>query len=112
MRMGGPAKEFNEHARRGASTGPQAAFLGAVAVAGAIVASGLLPTNLLMPAISTLLFVLALVFALVAWVRCSTDEYHVSYWDVAGALLLIGVGAAALIEPDQLTRLVSTVHTD
>ena len=33
------------------------------------------PGHLLMPILATLLFVLALVFALVAWVRCSTDEY-------------------------------------
>ena len=112
MRMSGPARHCGERARRGGSFGPQAAFLGSVAVVGAVVASELLPTSLLMPAVSMLLFVLALVFALVAWVRCSTDEYRVSSWDVSGALLPIGVGAAALVEPDRLPRLLSTVHTD
>jgi hypothetical protein len=70
--------------------------------------SGLLPNHLLMPVISMLLFVLAMVFALVAWIRCSTDEYAVSYRDVAGALAFIGIGAAALVEPEQLVRLVAS----
>jgi hypothetical protein len=49
-----------------------------------------------------------MVFALVAWIRCSTDEYAVSYRDVAGALAFIGIGAAALVEPEQLVRLVAS----
>ena len=62
--------------------------------------------------ISMLLFVLATVFALVAWIRCSTDEYAVSYRDVAGALAFIGIGAAALVEPNELVRLVAGTHPE
>jgi hypothetical protein len=87
--------------------GPRAAFLVSIAAAASIIPFGLLPDLLLMPVISILLFVLAMVFALVAWVRCSTDEYAVSYRDVAGALAFIGIGAAALVEPEQLVRLVA-----
>jgi hypothetical protein len=77
------------------------------AVVVAIPPSGLLPPHLQLPVICVLLFVLAMVFALVAWMRCSTDEYDVSYQDVAGALVLIGIGAAVLVEPEHLVRLVA-----
>ena len=50
--------------------------------------------------------------ALVAWVRCSTDEYDVTFWDVAGAIALIGIGTAALVEPDQLVRLVAGTSSE
>jgi len=71
-----------------------------------------LPNHLLMPAVTTLLFVLALVFALVAWVRCSTDEYDVTYWDVAGVIVLIGIGASVMIDPEQLAGFVTRHETE
>lgn len=92
--------------------GPRAAFLAAIAIAGSVVAAGLVPNNLLMPAVRTLLFVLATMFALIAWVRCSTDEYGAVSWDVAGAVVLVGIGAAALIEPNQLVSLITGAHTE
>lgn len=94
------------------SIGPQTAFLAAVMAAAGVLLTGLVPGSLLMPAVSVLLFVLALVFALVAWIRCSTDEYGVTYWDVAGALAFIGICTAALVEPDQLVRLVAGAHSE
>jgi hypothetical protein len=106
------AKRYGHRLRGDPWNGPQAAFLATVAVTGALMFAGLLPHNLLMPAIGTLLFVLAAIFALVAWVRCSTDEYQVTYWDVAGALALIGICAAALVEPDQLVQLVAGAHSE
>jgi len=90
--------------------GPRVTFLATFAAIGVLMSAGLIPSNLLMPAIATLLFVLAAVFALVAWIRCSTDEYRVTFWDVAGAVALIGIGAAALVDPDQLVRLVAGAH--
>jgi hypothetical protein len=105
------ARHHGESTRR-PSIGPQAAFLAAVMAAAGVLLTGLLPGSLLMPAVSVLLFVLALVFALVAWIRCSTDEYGVTYWDVAGALAFIGICTAALVEPDQLVRLVAGAHSE
>jgi hypothetical protein len=111
MGMSGPARDHSQRARRRAAIGPEAAFWASVATAGVIIATGVLPTNLLMPVVTTLLFVLATVFALVAWVRCSTDEYGVTYWDVAGAVLLIGIGTSVLIEPEQLAGLIADSQT-
>jgi hypothetical protein len=76
MRMSDPIKSFDRRARTRASAHLQTDVLSSVAVAGAVAMSGPLPTNLLIPDVRILLFVLALVFALVAWVRCSTDEYR------------------------------------
>jgi hypothetical protein len=45
-------------------------------------------------------------------VRCSTDEYDVTYWDVAGAVVLIGIGASVLIEPEQLAGFVTRQNTE
>ena len=110
MTVTNPAKGYG--ATRARLIGPRALFLATIATGGSIIASGILPSNLLMPMISTLLFVLAAAFALVAWVRCSTDEYDVTYWDVAGAVALIGMCTAALIEPDQLVRIFETPQRD
>jgi hypothetical protein len=107
MRITNSAQDYGHGSRRSASIGPRAGFLACIAVAGAIVAAGLIPNHLLMPAISTLLFALAMAFALVAWIRCSTDEYGVTYWDVSGALILIGICTSALIEPETLAALVA-----
>jgi hypothetical protein len=76
MRRGDPANRDGHCVWRAVTRGPLATFLCGVAVAGVTTGSGLLPTNLLAPVVSTLLFVLSLVSALVAWVRCSTDEYR------------------------------------
>lgn len=48
------------------------------------------------------MFALALLFAVIAWLRRSADEQRVTYWDVSGALLLIGICAAATVDPGQL----------
>jgi hypothetical protein len=93
------------------TVGPRSAFLATTAATASLFLLNPLPEHLLMPAITTLLFVLALVFALVAWVRCSTDEYDVTYWDVAGAIVLIGIGASVLIEPEQLAGFVARQNT-
>jgi hypothetical protein len=105
-------KRLGQSERRYPSIGPQAGFVAAVMAAGAAMLTGFLPGNLLMPAVSVMLFVLAMVFALVAWIRCSTDEYAVTYWDVAGAVAFIGICTAALVEPDQLVRLVAGASSE
>jgi hypothetical protein len=106
------ANGHGESARGHSSVGPKLAFLATVSAAGTVMLAGFLPSNLLMPAVSVMLFVLAMVFALVAWIRCSTDEYGLTYWDVAGAVAFIGVCTAALVEPDQLVRLVAGAYSE
>jgi hypothetical protein len=111
MRITNPTKDLSRRSR-GSGVGPRGVFLATMAATGALILVNPWPDHLLMPAITTLLFVLALVFALVAWVRCSTDEYDVTYWDVAGAVVLIGIGASVLIEPEQLAGFVTRQNTE
>jgi hypothetical protein len=69
------------------SIGPLVPFQAPVVVVVSVFATGLLSDSFAMLAVSTLLFVLATGFALVAWVRCSTDEYELTHEDVAGAVV-------------------------
>ena len=103
---------FQGHRRR---LGPKIAFATAVLVAFALPAAYALPRDLVLPAISILLFISAGLVALFA----SSDghlfeQVHATsqptYWDVAGALTLIGICAAATVDPDQMVRLVEGVH--
>ena len=103
---------FQGHRRR---LGPKIAFATAVLVAFALPAAYALPRDLVLPAISILLFLSAGLVALFA----SSDgrlfeQVHATsqptYWDVAGALTLIGICAAATVDPDQVVRLVEGVH--
>jgi len=65
------------------------------------------PTDLL-PWVATLLLVLAASLAVVAWRRHSQDPTRVTYADVAGALVLIGLCVAATIDPDQMVRIIDS----
>lgn len=89
--------------------GPHIAFAGSVLLVFITLAmSGrVLPPDLITPLIVTLLFGLAAFAAIAAWRKPHRlAPAQLNYWDVAGALLLIGVGLSALIEPDQMVRLV------
>ncbi len=89
--------------------GPEVTFAAAVLIVFAALAAcwRTLPSDLVLPVISTLLFVLASLVALVAsrWERAS-QQSETTYWDVAGALTFIGVCVASQIDPDQMVRLV------
>jgi hypothetical protein len=65
-----------------------------------------LSRDALLPATSTLLFVFAAVVALIAW-RSPVPARQFTYWDAAGLLTLIGICAAAAVEPEQMVRLVA-----
>jgi hypothetical protein len=89
------------------SLGPQLGFA-ATLLAGAaawIAAQAMLPADAVMPMVSTLLLVLAGAFALIAWRHGPMHPGNVTYRDVAGALTLIGLCAAATIDSDQMMRL-------
>jgi hypothetical protein len=110
MTITNPVRGCGRSASHIAAFGPRAAFAATIVVCGLIIGLGAIPFGLLMPVIGSLLFVLAAVFALVAWARGSTDASDVTYWDVAGAVTLVGLCATALVEPDQLVRLVVGVQ--
>jgi hypothetical protein len=87
--------------------GPQVLFASAVAAAFAVLAGAVtrLSDTLVAPVASTLLLVIAAAAALVGWLReGGTETSRVTYWDVAGALTFVGIGAAALVDSDQIAR--------
>ncbi len=75
-----------------------------------VIAARMLPAGWAIPLGATLLFVSAGAMALLAWRRRENDPDNVNCWDVAGALTLIGICAAATIDPEQIVRLVETGH--
>jgi hypothetical protein len=109
-----PVKTARPGTDRSRGIGPELAFAGAIfAVFAAWGASRVaLPPDLIMPAVATLFLVFAAAFAVVSWRHRGMDPNHVTYADVAGALTLIGVCAAATIDPDQLVRLVEGGRTE
>jgi hypothetical protein len=92
------------------TSGPNIVFVGALTavVTAAAVLDQSLPRDQLVPMISTMLFALAAGVALIAWLRPIPSRCP-SYWDVAGGLTFIGICIAALIEPEQMVRLVTEV---
>ena len=64
------------------------------------------PPDLILPVVTSLVLLFASAIAIVAWRHRTMDQEAVTYWDVAGALTLIGLCLSATIEPDQLLRLV------
>lgn len=98
--------------RRHEGIGPQVMFAAALMAAGAAwgVTARSFGADHPLPLVATLLFGLAALAALVAWSRGASRG--LTYWDVAGALTFIGIGAAALIEPEQMLRLVATAPAD
>ena len=102
--------EFGRLSRNRQNTaGPQALFFTALLIAlGAwIFAERTFSQDAIMPIVATLLFLLAAGTAIV-WRRETGASDRVTYWDVAGALTFIGIGAAALIDPEQMLRLIAS----
>lgn len=98
------------YASRGEATrpGPHLVFLLALGLiaAAAFLAASLLPGGFVLPVVCTLLFASAAVIALLSWRSRGAASPRPSYWDVAGALTLIGVCVAALLQPEQVVSLV------
>jgi hypothetical protein len=65
------------------------------------------PAQHVMPAIATMFLIFATGFGVVAWRYRDDNAYRVTYADVAGALTLIGLFAAATIDPDHLVRIIT-----
>jgi hypothetical protein len=103
-----PARRIRRRAAS-ALSGPSVVFVGFVLAAfiALAIAARALPYELLLPAVVALLFALAGLAALVGW-RTRHDRLtpRLTYWDVAGALVFIGIGLSVLVEPDQMIWLV------
>jgi hypothetical protein len=65
-----------------------------------------------MPVVATLFLGFAAVLAMVGRRNRDLDSNQVTYADVAGALTLIGLCAAATIDPDQMVRLVESGRSE
>jgi hypothetical protein len=93
---------------RPADTDPRLGFAVAILACAVVwvASTRALPSDAVMPAVSTVLLGFAALFGVIAWRRGRTDSANVTHADVAGALTLVGLCAAATIEPDQMVRLV------
>ena len=90
------------------SISPLLVLTGALAAALAVAAvfRPAVSDDALLPSMAVLFFGLAAGVALIAWLR-PVPYRHFSFWDVAGILTLVGIGAAGMVEPDQMVRLVA-----
>jgi hypothetical protein len=92
---------------RATTIGPQLAF-GAATVAGFATwaaAGALLPQDAVMPVVASVFLTAAACLGVIAWLRGWMNPNGVTYRDVAGALTLIGICAAATIDSEQMIRL-------
>lgn len=107
-RWRGKRSVFGPHGSRAESHGPLVVFAGSIAIVTALWAYwlGFLPIDTMLPAVCGLFVVLAVAIAL-TWPRAKSGAAGFSYWDAAGVLMLIGILAAAAVEPDQMVRLVA-----
>ena len=100
--------QIARRAGRPSATRAQELVAGAllVAVSGSLAMRTVLPADALAPAVATLLFGLGGGIAGCALV-CRRRQAIMMWLDIAGVLTFVGVVVAALIEPDQMVRLVT-----
>jgi hypothetical protein len=73
------------------------------------IAGTMLPRDFALAAVSTFFFGIAAVVALGAWtVKQKHTQGGLNYWDVAGALMLFGICAAAFLDSDQIIRFIES----
>ena len=109
-----PVRPHYGHRSDNLSVGPEFGFAGATFAAFAAWAglTAAVSPDLVMPLLATLFLAFAAGFGIVAWYSEERNADRVTYTDVAGALTLIGLFAAATIDPDQLIRIVATPSTE
>ena len=78
--------------------------VGASAITAAYAARTISP-DALYPVVAAVLFVAAALLAAVGWRQRKAKPSFVTYWDVSGALTLIGCAAAMMTEPENLMQL-------
>ena len=111
MAVSNKTKPFPAKDRTGLH-GPEIMFSAAVLASFAVLAFATLaafPGHFALPVTSTLLLASAGLAALIARLRESgPGGGRVTYWDVAGALTLIGISAGTLVDPDHLLRIIDS----
>lgn len=88
--------------------GPEVLFLLLVLVLAAVALAYCrsYPAVSVLPALSVLTMAVSLAIAGIAWAfSAERNTNTVTYWDVAGGLMLIGVSAALLANPDSFLTL-------
>lgn len=87
--------------------GPVHLFVLAVGVSAltAAYASRAISPDALYPVICATLFVSAAILAAIGWRQRNAKPAFVTYWDVSGALTLIGCAAAMMTEPESVMQL-------
>ena len=84
-------------------------------VAGATVVCTLvstMPAPLVLPAIGVLATLAAAGVALIAWLSAQRVTAALTYWDVAGALTLVGIVTTLLSEPELVLPLFDNQRTE
>ena len=77
---------------------------GASAILAAYAAREISP-DALYPAVAAFLFVSAAILAALGWRQRKAKPAYVTYWDVSGALTLIGCAAAMMTEPESIMQI-------
>jgi hypothetical protein len=92
-----------------AAPGPSLVFLGSLGVTAALTFGGVfnLQADYVLPFAVALLFILAAGTALLGWRQRRSRGHSITYWDAAGALLFVGIVISAMVEPDQMLRIVN-----
>ena len=78
--------------------------VGASAIIAAYAARAIAP-EALYPVVAATLFVSAAILAALGWRQRNVKPAYVTYWDVSGALTLIGCAAAMMTEPENVMQL-------
>jgi hypothetical protein len=87
----------------------------AITLAGASTACTLvwtLPAPLVLPAIGVLATLAAAGMALIAWLAAQQRASALTYWDIVGALTVVGVFAALLSDPELALPLLENQRTE
>jgi hypothetical protein len=71
-----------------------------------------LPAPLVLPAIGVLATLAAVIVALIAWLTAQQVSGSLTYWDVVGALTVVGVFATLLSEPELVLPLLENQRTE
>ena len=86
--------------------GPLFVFLMAVGASAGVAAyiSRTISADAMLPILSGILFVAAAAIAAIGWSARKAKPDTVSYWDVAGAVTLIGCAAAMMTDPENVMQ--------
>jgi hypothetical protein len=81
-------------------------MLTVLAAAPIVAVSALVPRALVLPVVSLVAIAAAMLFAFLSWMRPARRHGEtITSWDIAGACVLIGCGAAMLSEPESVLNL-------